>query len=97
MPTSKGGFMVTKTLIVQNRAGIHARPSSLIVQTAAKFQSSIMIEKANMKINAKSIMGIMTMAAGYQTELTLLAEGPDEQAAADAIEQLFINKFEENS
>ena len=87
--------MVTKKIIVQNRAGIHARPSSLIVQTAAKFQSNIMFEKENITVNAKSIMGVMTMAAGYQTELTLSADGADEAEALAALEQLFAAKFEE--
>ena len=57
--------MVTKKIIVQNRAGIHARPSSLIVQTANKFQSNIIFEREHLTVNAKSIMGVMTMAAGY--------------------------------
>ncbi|EPF45788.1 HPr family phosphocarrier [Treponema vincentii F0403] len=87
--------MVTKKIIVQNRAGIHARPSSLIVQTANKFQSNIMFEKENVTVNAKSIMGVMTMAAGYQTELTLSADGADEAEALAALEQLFAAKFEE--
>ena len=87
--------MVTKKIIVQNRAGIHARPSSLIVQTAAKFQSNIMFEKENITVNAKSIMGVMTMAAGYQTELTVSADGADEAEAIAALEQLFAAKFEE--
>lgn len=87
--------MVTKKIIVQNRAGIHARPSSLIVQTANKFQSNIMFEKENVTVNAKSIMGVMTMAAGYQTELTLSADGADEAEAVAALEQLFAAKFEE--
>ena len=87
--------MVTKKIIVQNRAGIHARPSSLIVQTASKFQSNIMFEKENVTVNAKSIMGVMTMAAGYQTELTLSADGADEAEALAALEQLFAAKFEE--
>lgn len=87
--------MLTKKIIVQNRAGIHARPSSLIVQTANKFQSNIMFEKENVTVNAKSIMGVMTMAAGYQTELTLSADGADEAEALAALEQLFAAKFEE--
>ena len=87
--------MVTKKIIVQNRAGIHARPSSLIVQTASKFQSNIMVEKENVTVNAKSIMGVMTMAAGYQTELTVSADGVDEAEAVAALEQLFAAKFEE--
>ena len=81
--------MVTKKIIVQNRAGIHARPSSLIVQTASKFQSTIIFEKENITVNAKSIMGVMTMAAGYQ------ADGADETEAVAALEQLFAAKFEE--
>lgn len=87
--------MVTKKIIVQNRAGIHARPSSLIVQTASKFQSNIMFEKENVTVNAKSIMGVMTMAAGYQAELTVSADGVDEAEAVAALEQLFAAKFEE--
>lgn len=87
--------MVTKKIIVQNRAGIHARPSSLIVQTANKFQSNIMFERENITVNAKSIMGVMTMAAGYQTELTVSADGTDEAEAIAALEQLFAAKFEE--
>ena len=87
--------MVTKKIIVKNRAGIHARPSSLIVQTASKFQSNIMFEKENVTVNAKSIMGVMTMAAGYQTELTVSADGVDEAEAVAALEQLFAAKFEE--
>ena len=87
--------MVTKKIIVQNRAGIHARPSSLIVQTASKFQSNIMFEKENVTVNAKSIMGVMTMAAGYQAELTVSADGVDEAEAVAALEQLFAAQFEE--
>ncbi len=88
--------MITKTLIVQNRAGIHARPSSLIVETANKFQSSIVMEKGGISINARSIMGVMTMGAGYQAELTVSVDGPDEAEAMAALEQLFATNFEED-
>lgn len=87
--------MVAKKIIVQNRAGIHARPASLIVQTATKFQSNIVFEREHMTVNAKSIMGVMTMAAGYQTELTVSADGTDEAEALAALEALFAAKFEE--
>lgn len=87
--------MVAKKLIVQNRAGIHARPASLIVQTANRFRSTIVFERENMTVNAKSIMGVMTMAAGYQTELTISATGTDEVEAVAALEKLFAAKFEE--
>ncbi|MBR1535331.1 MAG: HPr family phosphocarrier protein [Treponema sp.] len=87
--------MTEKFLTVLNRAGIHARPAALIAQTANKFASEITLEKDSASVNAKSIMGVITMAAGYNTQLTLRAEGPDEKQAADAIFQLFESKFEE--
>ncbi|MBQ4378940.1 MAG: HPr family phosphocarrier protein [Treponema sp.] len=87
--------MTEKILTVLNRAGIHARPAALIAQTANKFASEISIEKDSAAVNAKSIMGVITMAAGYNTQLTLRAEGPDEKQAVAAITQLFESKFEE--
>lgn len=87
--------MTEKTLIVLNRAGIHARPAALIAQTANKFESEITIEKDAAAVNAKSIMGVITMAAGYNTQLVLKADGPDEKQATEAIVQLFESKFEE--
>ena len=88
--------MTEKLLTVLNRAGIHARPAALIAQTANKFSSEITIEKDSVAVNAKSIMGVITMAAGYNTQLTLRAEGADEKQAVDAIAQLFESKFEED-
>ena len=87
--------MIEKILTVKNRAGIHARPASLIAQLANKFQSEISLEKDSIAVNAKSIMGVITMAAGYNTTITLKVEGSDEQDAANAIEKLFEGKFEE--
>ena len=86
--------MIKRELTVPTRAGIHARPASLIAQTASTFKSSVMIEKEDMKINAKSIMGIITLGATYKTKLTLIKEGEDENEAADAICALFSSKFE---
>lgn len=88
--------MTTKTVTIKNRAGIHARPAALIAQTANRFASEILIEREDTRINAKSIMGIITMAASYNTELTLVADGADEKEAVDAINALFDNKFEED-
>ena len=88
--------MTEKFLTVLNRAGIHARPAALIAQTANKFASEITIEKDSAAVNAKSIMGVITMAAGYNTQLTLRAEGADEKQAVEAIAQLFESKFEED-
>ena len=88
--------MTEKYLTVLNRAGIHARPAALIAQTANKFSSEITLEKDSAAVNAKSIMGVITMAAGYNTQLVLRAEGADEKQAVEAIVQLFESKFEED-
>ncbi len=87
--------MVEKILTVQNRAGIHARPAAIIAQTSNKFESEITLSKDDTTVNAKSIMGVIAMGAGYNTQLTLKVEGPDESEAANVIEELFIGRFEE--
>ena len=87
--------MTEKRVIIKNRAGIHARPAALIVETANRFQSEIYFEKEDMKINGKSIMGIITLGASYNTELQISAEGNDEVEAVEAISMLFENKFED--
>lgn len=87
--------MVEKEVTIQNRAGIHARPAAMIVQTASKYTSTIYLSREDEKINAKSIMGIITLGAGYQAVLTVSAEGTDEAEAVDAIVGLFENRFEE--
>jgi len=87
--------MTTRTVTILNRAGIHARPASLIVQAAQAFESSIWIEKENAKINAKSIMNLLTLEATYQTKLELSAEGPDEDEAVVELSRLFESKFRE--
>lgn len=87
--------MIEREVVVRNRAGIHARPAALIVQTASQFSSHIEFKNSHDTINAKSIMGIITLGAAYKSRLTISTEGPDEEEAADAIEQLFLNRFEE--
>jgi len=87
--------MVEIETTIKNRAGIHARPSALIAQTAVKFSSRIFLEKNGNRINAKSIMGIITLAASYGSKIKISAEGTDEQAAVDAIKNLFETGFNE--
>lgn len=87
--------MVSKEVTIKNRAGIHARPAALLVQTANEFESQIYFEKDHNRINGKSIMGIITLGAGYNTTLIISAEGPDEEEAVNAIITLFENRFEE--
>lgn len=88
--------MVKMMIRVQNRAGIHARPAAIIAQLANKFKSELTLSKDGVDINAKSIMGIITMAASYDTEMELISEGEDEKEAAEAIKALFDSKFEED-
>ena len=87
--------MVELETTIKNRAGIHARPSAMIAQTAVKFASRIYLEKAGNRINAKSIMGIITLAASYGSKLKIIAEGTDEAAAAEALKALFESGFNE--
>ena len=87
--------MTEKTITIQNRAGVHARPAALLVQTIKDFKCNIYFEKGQDRINAKSIMGIITLGAAYGTEIKIIAEGEDEAAAVDALVRLFESKFEE--
>jgi phosphocarrier protein len=87
--------MVEQVVTIQNRAGIHARPSAMLVQTAQDFRSNIYLEKGNDRINGKSIMGILTLGASFGAEVKVIAEGEDEQKALEAMVNLFNRKFEE--
>ncbi len=87
--------MVERIVTIRNRAGMHARPAALLVKTASEFESRIYIEKDSERVNGKSIMGVITLGATFNTPLKIIADGPDETQALDAIEQLFENRFEE--
>jgi len=89
------GIVSERMITVSNRAGIHARPAAILVQAAKDFKASIYIERSSEKVNAKSIMGILTLAAAYKTELKIIAEGEDAEMAVDALSRLFDSKFEE--
>lgn len=87
--------MTRKEIRIVNELGIHARPAGMIANTASRFACDIRIVKDAMEVNAKSIMGIMTLAAGKGTALTIVANGADEAVAIVAIEELFLKKFDE--
>ena len=89
--------MTTKTVKVLNESGLHARPASKLVKTASGFQSDFFIKMYGYKVNGKSILGVMTLAAEYGAEMELIVDGPDENEAMKAISKLFENKFESNS
>ena len=88
--------MIERMVTIKNRAGIHARPAALLVQTASRYKSKIYIEKEQDRINGKSIMGIITLGAGYDTTLKLIVDGDDENDAVEALIRLFDSKFEED-
>ncbi|MDR2841948.1 MAG: HPr family phosphocarrier protein [Spirochaetaceae bacterium] len=87
--------MIEKTVKIVNRAGIHARPASLLVEATINFKSDIFFEQGTNKINAKSILGIITLGAPYNSEIKITATGPDEQEAVDRLVKIFESKFEE--
>ena len=87
--------MVERIVTIRNRAGMHARPAALLVKTASEYESRIYIEKDSERVNGKSIMGVITLGATYNTPLKIIADGPDETQALDALEKLFENRFEE--
>ncbi|MDR0290325.1 MAG: HPr family phosphocarrier protein [Treponema sp.] len=87
--------MVEQVITISNRAGIHARPAALVVQTTKNFKCSIYFEKGRDRINAKSIMGVITLGAAFGTELKIVAEGEDEESAVKSLVHLFESKFEE--
>lgn len=78
--------MVKKTVTVQHQNGLEARAIAMLVQKASRFSSKVFIEVGTKSINAKSIMGMMSLSVGNGDELTVVAEGMDENAAADEIE-----------
>ena len=87
---------MTKELTIVNKLGIHARPAALFVKTANRFSCDIFVEKDGEKINGKSIMGLMMLAAGPGSKLTIHAQGSDAAAAISEIESLLKRKFDED-
>ena len=81
-------MIVEKVVIIKNKQGLHARPAALFVQIANKFASEITIAKGRQKINGKSIMGIMMLAAGAGSKVTVIANGEDADRAIIELEKL---------
>ena len=86
---------LTKEVTVLNKSGIHARPAAMFVKTANRFGSDIFVEKDGEKINGKSIMGLMMLAAGPGSKVTLHVKGVDADAALAELEALVQRKFDE--
>ena len=88
--------MLTREVVVQNRYGIHARPAALLVKAAAQFKCEILLEKNGVRVNAKSIMGLLTLEGNHGARLKIHAAGADAAEAIAALVQLFEQKFFED-
>src|SRR2546421_2470219 len=93
---SEPDFSLQKELVVTNKLGIHARPAAMFVKLATRFESDIFVEKDGEKVNGKSIMGLMMLAAGPGSKLMVLAEGSDASHAVHELEALLKRKFDED-
>ncbi len=88
--------MITKKLTVLNKLGIHARPAAQFVRVASRFQADVTVEKDDESVDGKSIMGLMMLAVGCGADITVTVDGPDEEAALAALEELVQGKFGED-
>lgn len=87
---------ISRNIKIINKLGLHARAAAQLVQLASSFSSHIEIEKDARRVNGKSIMGVMMLAAGKGSEITLHADGEDEQESVDKLEELINNRFNED-
>ena len=89
--------MYSKDLMVQNQFGLHARPATFFIQKANEFRSSIWIEKEERRVNAKSLLGILSLGIIGGTQIKIIADGADEQAAVNALVELVESGFSEET
>ena len=87
--------MVSKEIVVQNQVGLHARPATFFIQKANEFASSVWISKDERKVNAKSLLGVLSLGITRGTAVTLIADGADEEAAIDGLANLVASNFAE--
>jgi phosphocarrier protein len=87
--------MASREFTIQNKLGIHARPAAQFVKMASRFTCEIQVEKDGEEVDGKSIMGLMMLAAGHGSVISILAEGDDAEAALNALGDLIARKFEE--
>ena len=87
--------MISREIEITNKLGLHARAAAKFVTEAGQYSSSVQLARNDQKVNGKSIMGVMMLAASQGTTLTLIANGDDETAAADALESLVKARFGE--
>lgn len=85
--------MVSKTIVVENQVGLHARPATFFIQKSNEFKSSIWIDKEGRKVNAKSLLGVLSLGITKGTQIEIIADGDDEEAAVDALQALIESNF----
>ena len=85
--------MYTKTAVVNNQVGLDARPATFFIQKANEFKSSIWVEVEERRVNAKSLLGVLSLGIVKGTEITLIANGPDEEEAVEALATLLASDF----
>jgi phosphocarrier protein HPr len=95
-PIAANDSIMTKDFMVANKLGVHARPAAMFVKIANRFTCDIFVEKDGEKVNGKSIMGLMMLAAGPGSKLTVHAQGHDAPQALTELEALIKRKFDED-
>lgn len=88
--------MISKTVTLKNKLGMHARASSKFVETAKNFESDVIVYKNGEKVNGKSILGLLMLAAAVGDEIEITTQGPDEKEAMEALLKLVEERFGEN-
>ena len=89
--------MYSKDVMVQNQVGLHARPATFFIQKANEFRSSLWIEKEERRVNAKSLLGILSLGIIGGTQIKIIADGSDEQAAVNALVDLVESGFSDEN
>ena len=87
--------MITKEVVINNQVGLHARPATFFIQKANEFKSSIWVEKEDRSVNAKSLLGVLSLGIVKGTKVSIKAEGADEEAAIETLSQLIDSDFSE--
>ena len=85
--------MFMKETVVNNQVGLHARPATFFIQKANEFKSSVWVEKDERRVNAKSLLGVLSLGIVKGTTINLIADGPDEEAAVNALVELLNSVF----
>ncbi len=88
--------MISKDVTVKNQVGLHARPATFFIQKANEYKASVWVEKNERKVNAKSLLGVLSLGITKGTEIKLIADGTDEEAAVDGLIELITSDFSDH-